>query len=145
MATSRAVRATGGISFGGVVVTALIVAGVYWLVMFVPVYIDHWEVNDAVQASYNSYGIVNDYIMRTDLENKLREVKFGTHKEFDMMGREVEMPGLPVTPTNPLIEVDEAARKIRIRYEYDRVVHLVPSQKIKVLHMVAEKKGKFAH
>lgn len=127
------------------VVTALIAAGVYWLVMFVPVYLDHWEINDAVNSSYNAYGVSTDYVMRAELENRIREVKFGTHKEIDMMGNEVEKPGLGVTPTNPLIEIDEAAKKIRIRYEYDRVVHLVPSQKIKVLHMVAEKKGKFAH
>jgi hypothetical protein len=121
------------------------IGGLYWCFLFLPVYIDHWEVTDAVNAAFNAYGIVNDHIMRSELEAKLREAKFTTHLEFDQMGNEVEKPGLAVTDVNPNIEVDEVNRTLAVTYRYDRTIHFIPSQKIRVLHFVAQKKGKFPH
>ena len=123
-----------------------VVAGLYWCALFLPVYIEHWEISDAVQSAFNSHGIVNNYVMRSELEGKLRELKFVTHKEVDpMTGNEVDRPGLAVNETNPNIIIDDVSRILTIRYEYDRTIHLVPTEKIKVLHFVAQKKGKFPH
>lgn len=124
---------------------AAVVAGGYWCALFLPVHLDHWEVQDAVKAAFNSHGIVNDHVMRAELEGKLRELKFATHTEFDAFGAEVERPGLEVIETNPLIEIDEVNRTLRVSYRYDRTVHLWPSEKIRVMHLTAEKKGKFPH
>ncbi len=139
------VRPHGRITFVGFLLLLGAIAGGYWLVMFVPLYIDQFEVQDAVNSAFNSYGVVNDAQLRVELEAKLREAKFTTHKEIDMMGNEVEKPGLLVTETNPMIEIDTVNRTLSVSYQYDRTVHLVPSDKIKVIHFVAKKKGKFPH
>ncbi len=121
-------------------------AGLYWCFLFLPVYIDHWEVSDAVKTAFNAHGIVNNYVLRSELEGKLKELKFATHTEIDpMTGTEVEKQGLAVSEVNPNIVIDDVSRILSIRYEYDRTIHLIPTEKIKVLHFVAAKKGKFPH
>lgn len=122
-----------------------VIAGGYWCVLFLPLYIDHFEVSDAVSAAFNGYGLVSMPTLRTDLESKLKEAKFATHKEFDMTGTEVEKPGLAVTEINPMIEADEVNKILTVSYRYERVVRLVPTDKIRVIQFVAKKKGKFPH
>ena len=113
--------------------------------LFLPLYVDHFEVNDAVTSAFNGYGLISMPTLRVDLESKLREAKFATHKEIDMSGNEVEKPGLAVTETNPLIEADEVNKILTVMYQYDRTVRLIPTEKIRVVHFVAKKKGKFPH
>jgi len=139
------VRPTGRISIGGFFLLIGVIAGGYWCVLFLPLYIDHFEISDAISAAFNAYGIVSGPTLRTDLESKLREVKFATHKEFDMTGNEVDKPGLAVTEINPMIEADEVNKILTVSYRYERVVRLIPTDKIRVIHFLAKKKGKFPH
>ena len=109
-----------------------------------PLYIDHWEVVDIVKKAFNSYGIVNDATLRAELDSGLGEVKFVEHTELQY-GKEITKPGFAVSADNPVIIADEMNKMLEVTFRYERTVRLIPSDKIKVIHFVASKKGKFPH
>lgn len=141
---SRGVRPVGKVNPLSVLFILAIAAGLYWVVIFLPFYLDNMEVKDAVSVAFNAFGGEFDTAkVRYDMKNKFLDAKWGVHEELDPVSGEVkEMPGLPIPDEQITIEYDEARDLLTVRVVYDREVILRPTQKKRVLHFVVEKVGK---
>jgi hypothetical protein len=138
-------RATGKVNFVGVLMLAALAGGVYWLMTFGMLYVDHYEVKEAVAVAYNKWLQVTPDRIRTELKNDLDSLKFGTHEEVDKGSGETRVkPGLGITDEQIVIEEDLVRKWVRVTVTYDRKVQLVPTQKTRVVRFVAEKKGHYA-
>lgn len=121
-------------------------AGVYWLVLFLPLYIDNWEVRDKVVAAFNQYPLTPLDRVRTVLKGEIDSLKFGTHSQYDPVSGDTKtMPGLGLTDEQVVTEDDPVRRWFRVAVTFDRVVTLFPTEKQRTLHFVIEKKGPYAH
>jgi hypothetical protein len=129
-------------------VLALLALGgaTYWAILFLPVYYDNLEVKEALDAAFSQARVEGEERAKTWLMRRLNGVTpgqgtLGTHLEVDEDGVERELPGLGVPEENVTFTWDDRESTLTLRVEYDRVVVLKPSDKRKVLHFVAEKKG----
>lgn len=121
--------------FWVVVVAAAIYAGV----IFIPVYADHFDVKEAVNAAYNAAGKENDAGLRAKMQFMLRNT--GTHKETDDFNYTVVKPGLGLTDDQIVIERNDVARTVLIAVDYARDVQLKPTQQVVKLHFSEKKEG----
>lgn len=119
--------------------------GVYWAVLFGPLYIDNLDVREAVDAAFSRYGNEGEDRARQYLVSRLNKGTqdgiVGHHFEVDEDGVEQELPGLDVAEDNVTFEYEERTSQLTVRVEYDRVVVLKPSQKRRTLHFVVQKTG----
>jgi hypothetical protein len=124
-------------------VLALVAAG-WWMYTFMPIYLDHLEMREATQQIINTIPAVGltaepgkDVLYRINAQ-------IGWHLEVDEeTGVEREVPGMNITrEDNLVINYDQAAKRVTVTIEYDRVVLLKPFNKRRTLHFVASTSDK---
>lgn len=135
-----AVRNHGKVDFGMLLLLALVAGGAYLLVMFVPFYVDHLDVKEAVAAVHNMAGRnPNDGQLRAEIQQ--RTSRMGSHVERDTWNVEHVVPGLGLTDDQITIERSSVMDDVRIEVNYDREVQLKPSSYVYTLHMRAVTEG----
>lgn len=135
-----AVRNHGKVDLGMLVLLALLAGGAYALVMFVPVYVDHLDVKEAVSAAHNMAGRnPNDAYLRSEIRQRTGQMS--SHVERDTWNVEHVVPGLGLTDDQILIERSSVMDNVRIEVDYDRDVVLKPSNYVYTLHMRAVTEG----
>lgn len=135
-----AVRNHGKVDLGMLVLLALLAGGAYALVMFVPVYVDHLDVKEAVAAAHNMASRnPNDAYLRSEIRQRTGQMS--SHVERDTWNVEHVVPGLGLTDDQILIERSSVMDNVRIEVDYDRDVVLKPSNYVYTLHMRAVTEG----
>jgi hypothetical protein len=118
---------------------ALIAGVIYGAWVFSPAVLDNIDVKEAISVAYNSAGKLGDAQLKLLILQRLGKV--GTHEAEDDHGEIVERKGLGLTHENILIERNEPLQTIRIGVEYERVVRLKPTSRVKVLSFSPEHEG----
>lgn len=137
-------RASGKINVLGVLLLVAIAAGVYWLVLFGALHIDHIEVKQAVRVAYNKWLKVPPDAVRRELKQALDEMKFGTHVAIDQStGEQVVKPGLGIRDEQIEVEDDIVRKWVRITVKYERTVRLFPTSQTRTVRFVAEAQGSY--
>ena len=127
-------------TFLGYVTVAAVLAGLYSVVMFVPLYLDHFDAKDIANATFNQYRDLQTEGVKSYLLQQLNVVKWATHEELDEEGNTVVKPGLGLTPEELTVEFDEKTKNLWIHFEYQRKVVLKPTDKVKVFKFVYDHK-----
>ena len=126
-------------SLGGLIFLLVVGGGIYAAVIFGPVYLEHYDVKQAVRTAVNQARVADDKTIRRDLMKAIGHV--GSHKVVQEDGTVVEEPG--ITEEAVVIERDPATLTIRIRVEYYRDVQLRPTDKVRRLQFVIDRSGQF--
>lgn len=117
------------------------VAGaIFVAVKVVPVYVDHMDVVEAVDATFNLAGRNNnDGILRGEIRS--RTMRMGSHVETDTWGAERVVPGLGLTDEQILIERSRITDNVKIEVTYEREVDFSPFSYTRTMQMRAVKEG----
>lgn len=129
-------------TFLGWVLAAALVGGLYSVIMFVPLYVDHWDVEDMGNKTFNQFRDLGIEGVRTYVRDQLNRVTFMTHEEDDGFGGTKVVDGMGMTDDDILVEFDETTKVLHLHFEYKRVVVLKPTQKQRVFKFVYDKKEK---
>ena len=131
---------SGKVSLGGVLFLALLAGGVYAAAMFGPLYVDNFDVKDAVAVAHNraAQGADDAQLRDTIIE---RTGRMGTHWETDKFDRDYVVPGLGLKPEQILIERSSVTPRVRIQVDYVRRVRLKPLDRVETVHFRVEKDG----
>jgi hypothetical protein len=132
-------RAHGKVSLVSTALMAAVAGGIYWVVIFAPVYLDNLDIKDVVSACYNDSGRANDEMLRRRITEVAERV--GTHQAEDGFGRLIDAPGLGLDPEQITLFRDEVRGTILIQVEYDQEVQLKPLQKKQRIHFSTVKEG----
>jgi hypothetical protein len=136
----RAVRDSGKVSLGTLVLLLLLGGAVYVAALYVPLWVDSLDVREAVAAAHNLSGHnLNDAVLRNEIRKRTSEM--GTHEETDTWGNTRTVPGLGLDDEQILIERDEVTGSVRIEVEWERVVTLKPTRREHTFHFRAVKEG----
>lgn len=130
---------SGKVNLIGLVLLAGLVLAVWLGVHFVPLYVDHLDVQHAVRAAHAQVGVESDAQLRREIRESTHEM--GTHVETDSWGNPVERPGLPIPDEDIVIERDTRTGEVSIEVVYTREVSLAPLDRVEVLTFRAEKHG----
>ena len=131
---------SGKISFGGLVLLTLVAGGLYAGVMFVPFYVDNLDVKEAVAAAHNRAAqTADDDTLRNVIIERTSEM--GSHWERDQFDRDIQVPGLGLTPEQITIERSDVSGKVRIQVDYTRRVRLKPTKNVRTLRFRVVKDG----
>ncbi|MCA3011304.1 MAG: hypothetical protein INH41_02780 [Myxococcaceae bacterium] len=128
-------------TFLGWVMAAALVAGAYAAVMFIPLYLDHWEVQDIGNKTFNQFRDLGVDGVRQAIRDALNRVTFMTHEEDDDFGGTKVVKGMGMTDEDVLVEYDEERKLLHVHFEYRRVVALKPTDKRRVVRFVYDKRG----
>ncbi|WNG36569.1 hypothetical protein F0U60_24865 [Archangium minus] len=131
---------SGKVSFGGLLLLALLVGGVYLGVTFIPFYVDNMDVKEAVAAAHNraAQGAPDSTLRNTIIE---RTSQMGSHWEVDQFDNDVLKPGLGLTDEQILIERSGVTGSVRIEVNYERQVRLKPTDHVHTLRFHVVKDG----
>ena len=132
-------RPYGRINLVGLILLAVVVGGIYAVVMIGPVYADNIDVQEAVNQAFNQIPRNTDETVRVNLREKLRMV--GKHTETDEFNQEKEVPGLGLTDDQIIIERNDPASTVRIEVNYEREVDLKPFNRTIRLDFHPHKEG----
>ena len=136
----RAVRDSGKVSLGTLVLLLLLGGAVYFLALYLPLWVDSLDVKEAVAAAHNLAGRnLNDAVLRNEIRHRTSEM--GTHEETDAFGNTELVRGLGLTDEQILIERDDVTGDVRIEVEWERVVTLKPTRHEHTFHFRAVKEG----
>jgi hypothetical protein len=125
--------------FGAFLVLSMVAAAIYAAVLFSGVFLDHFEVKQAVRAAHSRAGHDGDEMLRSQIvRESLREV--GTHWEDAGTGQLQEAPGLGLSDDNIMIKRD-ANGDVLIRINYQRRIRLKPLDRFVTLTLSAEQDG----
>lgn len=119
-----------------------IAGGIYWAVMYVPLYLDNLDVREAVDTAISRFHTTGPAAAETWLHQRLTQRTtlgvIGSHPELDDDGVEQIVPGLDVDPDNITFDWDERNSELTVRVEYDRVIRLKPTQERRTVHFVVQ-------
>jgi hypothetical protein len=128
-------------TFLGYVMIAGLLAGLYATVMFGPLYVDQMHVKDICNSAFNRFKDVGAEGLKADVLTRLNGVDWATHEERDPETDQVVVkPGLGLTEEDVLVEVDERAKKVFLRVDYQRKVVLKPTEKVRVVKFHFERR-----
>ncbi|QRO01860.1 hypothetical protein JRI60_24000 [Archangium violaceum] len=131
---------SGKVSLGALFALAVVAGVIYAGVMFVPFYVDHLDVKEAVAVAHNLSGRnYNDAMLRNVIRERTGQL--GSHWERDQFDRDVLMPGLGLNDEQILIERSDVTQNVRIEVSYERTVRLKPTNAVRTLHFSAVKEG----
>lgn len=134
------VRQTGKTNIGMLLFLAVAAVIVFVAAKVVPVYVDHMDVVEAVDATFNLAGRnTNDGILRGEIRS--RTMRMGTHVETDSWGVDQVVPGLGLTDDQILIERSRVTENVKIEVAYEREVDFSPFGYKRTLVMRAVKEG----
>jgi hypothetical protein len=133
-------RPSGKVSFGNLVLLALLAGALYFGVLLVPLYVDHMDVKEAVAAAHNQSGRNhNDENLKYEI--RTRTSQMGSHVEYDRFNNPTVVPGLGLTDEQISIERSGVNGSVRIEVNYTRTVRLKPSQRLYTKRFSAVKDG----
>ena len=136
----RAVRDSGKVSLGTLVLLLLLGGAVYVVALYVPLYVDSLDVKEAVAAAHNLAGRnLNDAVLRGEIRQRTSEM--GTHEEPDGWGGLRTVPGLGLTDEQIRIERNGVTGSVRIEVLWDRTVTLKPTRRTHTFHFRVLKEG----
>lgn len=121
-----------------------LIAGVWAVVTYFPVYWDNLSVREVASGAAITYlskdeeGVLREVLRRTNTMGA--EGTIGWHFEEDEDGVEQKKPGLGLTEDNVTVSFDQPTRTLTVHISYDRVVELKPFDKRKLVHFEVEKK-----
>lgn len=108
-----------------------IAGGIYWLIMFSGVYLDNFDVKEAIDIAYNQAGKArSDQELKALIKMRTNQPTLGTHQEPDPYGGVRTVPGLGLTDDDITIERDSVNNTIRIQVNYTREVRLKPTLRV---------------
>jgi hypothetical protein len=129
-------------TFLGYVLVAALLAGLYAVIMFVPIYVDHMDAKDLVNSTFNQFRELGPDQFQTELIRRFSQVPWESHPVENEFGEVTIEKGLLLTPEQVLVEFDERTKKLHVRVEYERRVVLKPTQKVRVFKFVIERNEK---
>jgi hypothetical protein len=133
-------RPSGKVSLGNLVLLALVAGAIYYVVIVVPLHVDHLDVKEAVAAVHNQAGRTrNDQQLRFEIRSRTNQM--GQHVEYDRFGNPNVVPGLGLTDDQIIIERSNVDNSVRVEVSYSRTVRLKPTQREYTLHFRAVKDG----
>jgi hypothetical protein len=136
----RAVRDSGKVSLGTLVLLLLLGGAVYVGVLYVPLWVDSLDVKEAVAVAHNLAGHNQpDSFLRGEIRG--RTARMGTHEESDGWGGRRVVPGLGLTDEQIVIERNPVTGSVRIAVDWDREVVLRPTQRRHTFHFHVVKEG----
>jgi hypothetical protein len=136
----RAVRDSGKVSLGTLVLLLLLGGAVYVAALYAPLYVDSLDVKEAVAAAHNLAGRnLNDSVLRNEIRQRTSQM--GTHEEPDGWGATRTVPGLGLTDEQIRIERNGVTGSVRIEVLWDRTVVLKPTRRTHTFHFRALKEG----
>lgn len=126
-------REDGKITWVGVVMVLMLAGGGYVLYVWGPIYMDHYEVKQAVRGVANS-AVMNpdDERLKADLLAKLRSVR--TEESIDeATGQKVRRPVVALEPNDVIWERDAKSTPptMHIAFDYVRQVELPIFKKVR--------------
>ncbi|WP_146209884.1 hypothetical protein [Vitiosangium sp. GDMCC 1.1324] len=131
---------SGKVSFGGLVLLALVAGVIYLGVMIVPFYVDNLDVKEAVAVAHNQLVQgADDFELRNTILD--RTSRMGTHWERDQFDRDILVPGLGLTEDQIIIERSSVTPNVRIQVDYTRRVRFKPTNIVHTLHFRVVKDG----
>jgi hypothetical protein len=130
---------SGKISFGGLVLLTLVAGGIYLGVMILPLHVDNLDVKEAVAVAFNRAQTSNDDELRALIIERTSEM--GTHMERDEFDRDIQVPGLGLTPDDITIERSRVNQSVRIEVNYVRKVQFKPAKHIRTMRFRVVKEG----
>ena len=119
----------------------VVVAGaIFVAAKVVPVYVDHMDVKEAVDATFNLAGRNNnDGLLRGEIRE--RTMRMGHHVKTDSWGVDQVVPGLGLTDEQITIERSRVTENVKIEVTYEREVDFSPFNYTRTLQMRAVKEG----
>jgi hypothetical protein len=133
-------RPSGKVSFGNLVLLALLAGAVYYGVIVVPLHVDHLDVKEAVAAAHNQSGRNKDD-SQLKAEIRARTNQMGQHVEYDRFNQPTVVPGLGLRDDEIIIERSSVTPSVRIEVSYTRTVRLKPTQRLYTMKFRAVKDG----
>jgi hypothetical protein len=134
------VREAGKTNIGMLIFLVVIAGAIFVAAKVVPVYVDHMDVVDAVNATFNLAGRNNnDGILRGEI--RTRTMHMGNHVETDSWGVDQVVPGLGLKDEQILIERSRITDNVKIEVTYEREVDFSPFGYKRVMQMRAVKEG----
>jgi hypothetical protein len=127
-------------TFLGYLMVAGLLAALYGVIMFGPLYIDHMEVKDTCNAAFNRFKDVGREGLQADVLDRLNRVPWATHEERDEMDQVVEKPGLGLTEEDVVVEVNEQLKQVFLKVDYQRKVVLKPTNKVRIVKFHFERR-----
>jgi hypothetical protein len=125
----------------GYLTVLAVIAAIYAVVMFVPMYLDHFEVKDISNSTFNAYREMSSVEhFRNELLRKLNAVEWATHPEQDEFGVINEVKGLGLTAEDVFVEFDDRTKVLWVKFSYLRRIVLKPSQKVRTFRFDFERK-----
>jgi hypothetical protein len=125
---------------GVLLVLAAVASVIYVAAKVVPFYVDHMDVTEAVEATFNLAGRnINDGILRGEIRS--RTGRMGSHIETDTWGVNHVVPGLGLTDEQIVIERSRITDNVSIEVTYQREVELSLFNYVHVLQLRAFKEG----
>ena len=124
-------RPSGKTNLIALVVIAAVLYGIWWIVTFSTVYMDNWNVIDAVKGAYNDSGRKSDQGVLDAIIYSPSVNTCGFHDEDDGYGNiKKGIVGLGLKPENVTITRDDVRKTIRIVVEYERTLIQKPTDKV---------------
>lgn len=134
-------RPAGRVNFVSLLVLAAIAGGIYWVIIFSPVYLDNLDVKEAISVAYNQVGKRSPDQLRAEIKAKLNDKKLGWHREDDGYGNVTVVGGLGIQDEQIFIERNDVTNEVLIRVEYEREVVLKPTERVRFIRFSPQKEG----
>lgn len=133
-------RAAGKVNIGMLLFLVAVAGAIFVAAKVVPVYVDHMDVKEAVDATFNLAGRNNnDGLLRGEIRE--RTMRMGHHVETDSWGVDQVVPGLGLTDEQITIERSRVTENVKIEVTYEREVDFSPFNYTRTLQMRAVKEG----
>jgi hypothetical protein len=117
----------------------LLLGGGYAAYLFIPLWLDDLDMREAVAAAFGQLSTDSDDTrIRAVVLSRARSV--GTHWE-EQDGKQVELPGLGVEPSDVVIERKAEGGEARVRVDYTRTVRLRPFHRFYSVAFHTERSG----
>ena len=129
-------------TFLGYVMVAALLAGLYAVIMFAPIYIDHMDAKDLVNSTFNQFREFGPEQFKIELLRRFLNVQWETHRVENEYGEVTMEKGLLLDPEQVLVEFDDRTKVLHVRVEYERRVVLKPTDKVHVMKFVIERNEK---
>ncbi len=134
------VRQAGKTNIGMLLFLAVVAGAIFVAAKVVPVYVDHMDVVEAVDATFNLAGRNNnDGLLRGEIRS--RTMNMGNHVQTDSWGVDQVVPGLGLTDEQIVIERSRITDNVKIEVTYEREVDFSPFGYTRTLRMRAVKEG----
>lgn len=127
-------------TFLGYVMVAALLGALYAAITFGPVYVDHMDAKDLVNSTFNQFRDLGAEQLQLELMRKFLMVPWETHPVENEFGEVVQEKGLLLTAEQVFVEYDERTKVLHVRVNYERRVQLKPTDKVRVLKFVIERK-----